>query len=86
MKNRPISVLLIEDNPGDIRLIEEMLKESTFPPCEFFHINNLHKSEREKFTDKTFDIILLDLHFDDMTGLETYSMDLLQKVQNYVVD
>src|SRR5690349_4880937 len=73
MTDRPIHVLLIEDNPGDIRLIEEMLKQSTFPPCELFHINNLHVNEREKVADKTLDIILLDLHFDDMTGLDTYN-------------
>ena len=77
MKDRSIRVLLIEDNPGDIRLIEEMLNESTFPRCELFHINNLHVSERERFEDKTFDIILLDLHFDDMTGIETYSYTTL---------
>jgi signal transduction histidine kinase len=71
MQDQPIRVLLIEDNPGDIRLIEEMLKESMFPPCEFEQINNLH--EREEIAEKTFDIILLDLHFDDMTGTETYS-------------
>jgi signal transduction histidine kinase len=71
MKDRPIRVLLIEDNPGDVRLIEEMLKESTFLPYELYHISNLH--ERDEIVDKTFDIILLDLHFDDMTGTETYS-------------
>ena len=73
MADRPIHVLLIEDNPGDIRLIEEMLKESTFPPCELFHMNNLHANEREKVADQTLDIILLDLHFDDMIGLDTYT-------------
>jgi signal transduction histidine kinase len=71
MKDKPISLLLIEDNRGDVRLIEEMLKESPFFQCTLFHIDNLH--ERKVFEDKTFDIILLDLHFDDMTGLETYS-------------
>jgi signal transduction histidine kinase len=72
MQDRPIDVLLIEDDPGDIRLIEEMLRETTFPPCKLYQINNLHEDERKKFADETFDIILLDLHFDDMTGIETY--------------
>jgi signal transduction histidine kinase len=71
MKDRPINVLLVEDNPGDARLIEEMLNESTFFHCIFFHIDGLH--ERKAFEGKAFDIILLDLHYDDMTGLESYN-------------
>jgi signal transduction histidine kinase len=71
MKDQSISVLLVEDNQGDVRLIEEMLKESTLLQCTFFHLDSLH--ERKKFEDKTFDIILLDLHFDDISGLETYT-------------
>lgn len=70
MKNQATDVLLVEDNQGDVRLIEEMLKESPFFQCHFIHIDSLH--ERKSLQDKTFDIILLDLHFDDMTGVETY--------------
>lgn len=71
MKEQPIKVLLIEDNLGDARLIEEMLKESTSLPCAFFHIEDLFKIK--DLNEETFDIVLLDLHFDSMTGLETYS-------------
>lgn len=71
MKEQPIKVLLIEDNPGDARLIEEMLKESTSLPCAFSHIDHLFKIKDH--SEETFDIVLLDLHFDSMTGLETYS-------------
>lgn len=71
MKEQPIKVLLIEDDPGDARLIEEMLKESSPLPCAFFHADNLFKIK--DLTDETFDIVLLDLHFDNMTGLETYN-------------
>jgi len=71
LKEQPIKVLLVEDDPGDARLIEEMLKESTSLPCAFFHIDNLFKIK--ELTDETFDVVLLDLHFDSMTGLETYN-------------
>jgi signal transduction histidine kinase len=71
MKDQPVKVLLIEDNKGDVRLIEELFKESSFLYCTVCHIDNLH--ERKAIEDQTFDVILLDLHFDDMTGLETYN-------------
>jgi hypothetical protein len=35
------SVLLIEDNPGDARLIREMLAEDTTQPFELAHANRL---------------------------------------------
>jgi signal transduction histidine kinase len=71
MKEQPVNVLLIEDNPGDIRLLEEMLKDSPFFHCQLWQIDNLH--ERQKVEGQSFDIILLDLYFDDMTGIETYA-------------
>lgn len=71
MKDQPVHVLLIEDNVGDIRLIQELFKESAFFQCSVCHIDNLH--ERKEIEDKNFDVILLDLHFDDMTGIETYN-------------
>jgi len=71
LKEQPIKVLLVEDDPGDARLIAEMLKESTSLPCALCHIDSLFKIR--DLADETFDIVLLDLHFDDMTGLETYS-------------
>lgn len=71
MKDQPVRVLLVEDNKGDIRLIEELFKESSFFHCTVLHIESLH--ERKNIEDQTFDVILLDLHFDDMTGIETYN-------------
>lgn len=71
MKDRPIKVLLVEDNRGDVRLIEELFKESPFFQHTLAQISSLH--ERRDIKDQTFDVILLDLHFDDMTGLETYN-------------
>ena len=64
-------VLLVEDNPGDVRLIREMLKESGNTEFELAHvatlaegIDSLHKSK--------FDAVLLDLLLTDSTGLETF--------------
>ena len=71
MKDEIVHVLLIEDNRGDIRLIEELFKESPFFHGTISHIDNLHA--RKEVENQTFDVILLDLHFDDMTGAETYT-------------
>lgn len=65
------SVLLIEDNPGDARLIEEMLREHReVPSIGFVHESSLdagldHLPETEP------DVLLLDLRLPDSTGLET---------------
>ena len=37
MSAQPIQVLLIEDNPGDARLLQEMLKESSSVKLELTH-------------------------------------------------
>jgi signal transduction histidine kinase len=72
MKQQPIKVLLVEDNKGDVRLIQEMLKESMSMDFSVYHIDSLYEV---KETDKeSYDIVLLDLHFDDITGLESYKL------------
>lgn len=65
------SVLLIEDNPGDARLIEEMLREQR----EGSSIELVHESTLESGIDRLSitepDVLLLDLRLPDSTGLET---------------
>jgi len=66
-----INVLLIEDNPGDVRLIEEMISEvsgTTFDPeC----VDRL-SSGLERLAVGGIDLILLDLGLPDSSGLETF--------------
>lgn len=72
MDEKPISVLLIEDNSGDARLIEIMLKgveEVSF---------DLRTAERldaglKQLEDNSVDVVLLDLSLPDSTGLETFT-------------
>ena len=66
------SVLLIEDNPGDARLIREMLAEEPDSPFE------LHFSERlahglDFLANEKPDLVLLDLSLPDSLGLETFA-------------
>ena len=66
----PIRVLLIEDNPGDARLIGELLAE--VPD----HVFALYTAERlseglERLAHSSYAALLLDLHLPDAVGLET---------------
>ena len=73
MTNGTITVLTIEDNPGDARLIEEMLKEAK--RAQFFFINQTTLSGGlEELLSNKIDIILLDLNLPDCTGLATVSI------------
>ncbi|MEM4782528.1 MAG: ATP-binding protein [Halalkalicoccus sp.] len=64
------SVLLVEDNPGDARLIEEMLREGREGTVEFVHGPTLEAGLDALSTDEP-DVLLLDLRLPDSTGLET---------------
>ncbi len=73
MSNGTISVLTIEDNLGDARLIEEMLKEAKRAQFIFIQHTTLSGGLEELLSNK-IDIILLDLNLPDCTGLDTISI------------
>jgi signal transduction histidine kinase len=73
MSNGTISVLTIEDNLGDARLIEEMLKEAKRTSFLFLNHTTL-SGGLEELLSKKIDIILLDLNLPDCTGLDTISI------------
>jgi diguanylate cyclase (GGDEF)-like protein/PAS domain S-box-containing protein len=62
------SVLLIEDNPGDVRLFREMFKEDGAPHAELTQVGSMRDAERH-LVRGTADIILLDLGLPDTQGL-----------------
>jgi DNA-binding NarL/FixJ family response regulator len=66
------SVLLIEDNPGDARLIREMLAEDSTQPFELAHATRL-STGIEQLSRKAVDLVLLDLSLPDSQGIETFS-------------
>ncbi len=74
-----ISVLIIEDNPGDARLIEEMLKEAKRFQFNFFHQKTLSEGLEELLKNE-INVILLDLNLPDCTGLNTISI-IREKVE-----
>jgi len=70
MKNKPISILLVEDNPGDVALFREMLGEANAVQFELTHCNML-SSALTLLGKESFGIILLDLSLPDGEGLNT---------------
>ena len=69
MSDNLVHVLLIEDNPGDSRLVEEMLSASSH---ERFHLSCVQSiQEALTLSEKDrFDVALVDLTLGDATGLE----------------
>jgi signal transduction histidine kinase len=64
-----IRVLLIEDNPGDARLVEILLEDSDF---ETEVVNKMSLAEGiEAYYTQNFDVVLLDLTLPDSRGFET---------------
>ncbi len=68
--NRPIQVLLVEDNPGDARLLQELLSEVTSIQVELAWVELLDKALLWLET-KSCDVVILDLSLPDSQGIET---------------
>jgi diguanylate cyclase (GGDEF)-like protein/PAS domain S-box-containing protein len=61
-------LLLVEDNPGDARLLREMLNDQGLNETEMTHVARLSEAEKHLESNKV-DIILLDLGLPDAHGL-----------------
>jgi diguanylate cyclase (GGDEF)-like protein/PAS domain S-box-containing protein len=69
MPKKSIKVLLlVEDNPGDARLLREMLRDQGLPQIELANVERLAEAERH-LAQRTVDLILLDLGLPDAHGL-----------------
>ena len=69
MDDKSLRLLLIEDNPGDAALLEDMLAGSPLQ-TELCHATHL-KDGLEKAQQQHFDAVLLDLSLPDSYGIET---------------
>jgi signal transduction histidine kinase len=68
MERKPIQTLLVEDNPGDAHLIQELLAE---PPGDFALVRvDLLAAALERVGSAPPDVVLLDLGLPDAQGLE----------------
>lgn len=66
----PVHVLLVEDNPADTSLVEELLSDLASPTFSVHRAFRLGEA-RHDLGEATFDIVLTDLGLPDSLGLDT---------------
>ena len=69
-RDAPVRILLVEDNPGDARLLRETLRDARSLDFRLVHAETL-KQGVEAVTGEGCDVVLLDLSLPDAHGLET---------------
>ena len=70
MVDKKIRILLLEDNPGDVRLIEELLKEKQLPDFILDTCDTLAKG-LQSLEENSYNVILLDLGLPGSRGIGT---------------
>ena len=68
MVEKPLRLLLIEDNPGDVRLVQENMRERPYVKIQ---VAETLQDGLEILEDRPPDVILLDLGLPDSQGIDT---------------
>jgi PAS domain S-box-containing protein len=68
-----VRLLAVEDNPGDYRLILELLEETRLASFKVHNASRL-LTAINMLQEVIFDVVLLDLNLPDSQGLDTFSM------------
>jgi signal transduction histidine kinase len=66
-----LTILLVEDNPGDVRLMQEILGESTIATFHVEPVGTL-AAGLDRLSQGGIDVVLLDLSLPDSSGLDTF--------------
>jgi two-component system sensor histidine kinase UhpB len=70
--NQAISILVVDDSPGDLFLLEQMLHDTDLPITEINHTNTL-AGARQIMASRKIDLLFLDLSLPDSLGLDSYT-------------
>jgi signal transduction histidine kinase len=70
-----VRILLVEDNPADVRLLRESLRDSRREDFDLIHAGRLDAG-LSMLAQDSIDVVLLDLSLPDAQGLETVSRTL----------
>lgn len=68
--NQKLTILIVEDNPGDAFLLNEYLHNSSLS-LEVIHVAPSLKIAKEKISEVCFSVVLLDLSLPDSDGLNS---------------
>lgn len=71
LPKRTINILLIEDNPADARLVEEMLSDTGMLDFELETVGSLSLGHKRMEANHV-DIVIMDLNLPDSSGIETF--------------
>lgn len=71
MADQPLKVLLVEDNPGDVLLLQEFLLDVSSTEVNLLPVERISDA-LNCLGKESFDLILLDLSLPDSQGLETF--------------
>lgn len=82
--NRLIRILLVEDNPSDVRLMSAYLEDSDRQKVGLTVAGSL-KSCFERLSQSSFDLILLDLNLPDTEGMDTLTRLLESRPETPIV-
>ncbi|MEA1866692.1 MAG: ATP-binding protein [Thermodesulfobacteriota bacterium] len=72
-QSKMIKVLLIEDNPGDARLIQEMVSEAECAAFDLEHVGSLLTGLKYLVAAEDIDLVLLDLGLPDSSEFDTFT-------------
>ncbi len=75
-----VRILLVEDNPGDARLLRETLAERRDFPVELLHVETL-SAGLDRLAQERIQAVLLDLDLPDSRGLDTVTRITSQEAE-----
>jgi two-component system sensor histidine kinase UhpB len=69
--NKPLHILVVEDNPGDLFLLQEFLRSTDLEIAKITAAGRLAEA-RQVLDSQTVDLVFLDLSLPDSFGLDSY--------------